>query len=327
MKRFFQMSVGLLVAVLGFWALLHFLSPNSTENRRFLSFNVNSGESFKSVSLRLKAEGLVGYEPAFYYLGRITGKSGELKAGEYELNTDMSLWEILKVITGSHVRLYRITIQEGLNMFQVADLLESAGLVDRMQFLETCWDSQFLQELNIPSPTIEGYLFPETYYIPRGSSPRVIIRTFVDMFWQKVPQSYVDEAKASGLSFHEIVIMASMIEKETGLVGEMSLISSVFYNRMKQKMRFQSDPTAVYDIKPLGGKVTRDDLFRKTPFNTYQIVGLPLTPISNPGLLSIYAALHPQATDYVYFVSRRDGSHHFSATYEEHKEAIEKYLR
>ena len=118
-----------------------------------------------------------------------------------------------------------------------------------------------------------------------------------------------------------------MIEKETGLVGEMTLISSVFHNRIDQGMRLQSDPTAIYDMSPLGGRVLREHVLRKTPFNTYATKGLPLTPISNPGILAIYAALHPQRTDYLYFVSRRDGSHHFSATYDEHKGAIEKFLK
>ncbi len=306
---------------------LYLLNSPPSQGRRFLAFTVNSGESFKSISLRLKAEGFIRSEPWFYYLGRLTGKSGQLKAGEYELNTEMSPWEIINVVTGSHVRLYRITIREGMNMFQVARTLESNGLVDEMAFLESAWDSQFLDDLRIPSATVEGYLFPETYFIPRGASARTIIRIFVEMFWQKIPQSTIDEARSGPLSFHEYVIMASMIEKETGLIGEMPLISSVFHNRLNSKMRFQSDPTAVYDLLPHGGRVTRQHLFRKTPFNTYQIPGLPLTPVSNPGRLSIHDAIHPQDTNYLYFVSRRDGSHHFSATYHEHKEAIDRFLR
>ncbi len=315
------------IVLLGYIVLSQLVKAPASDSRRFLSFSVDSGESFKSVSLRLKSEGLIRSEPVFYYLGRVSGKSALLKAGEYELNTEMSAWEILNVIVGSHVKLYRITLKEGINMFQVAQALDDLGLVDRIQFLETCWDSQFLEELHIPSPTVEGYLLPETYFIPRGSSPRAIIRTFVDMFWTKIPQSYLDEARNGNLSFHELVTMASVIEKETGLVGEMSLISSAFHNRIAQRMKLQSDPTSVYDILPFGGKVTREHLFRKTPFNTYQIQGLPITPISNPGVLAIYAALHPQKTDYIYFVSRRDGSHHFSATYEEHREAIDRYLK
>jgi UPF0755 protein len=297
------------------------------EQRRFLGFSISAGESFKSVSLRLKEEGVVRSEPFFYYLGRITGKSAHLKAGEYELNDEMSAWEVLKVITGSHVKLYRVTFKEGMTMFQVAQTLEEAGLVDSIQFLEACWDHSLLAELNIPSPTIEGYLFPETYFIPRGSSSRAIIRMMVEMFWSRIPEAYLDKARKASLSFHEMVIMGSMIEKETGLVGEMSLISSVFYNRLESHMRLQSDPTAIYDIAPYGGRVTREHLFRKTPFNTYQIEGLPMTPIGNPGILSIQAALSPQTSTYLYFVSRRDGSHHFSSSYEEHREAIEKYLQ
>ncbi len=327
MKRKIEAALAFTIVAALFATFLYFYQAPEADSRSFLSFSINTGESFKSVSLRLKAEGIVRSEPFFYYLGRLTGKSGMLKAGEYELNTEMTAWEVLKVITGSHVKLYRITVPEGYTMFQIAEMLENAGLVDEIQFLESCWDPVFLEELQIPSFSVEGYLFPETYYIARGSSARSIIRMFVEMFWTKVPPNYLAKAKSSSMSFHQTVIMASMIEKETGLIGEMSLISSVFFNRIDKRMKLQSDPTAIYDLLPYGGRVMRDHLFRKTPFNTYQIVGLPMTPISNPGLLAIYAALNPQKTEYLYFVSRRDGSHHFSASYEEHQEAIDKFLK
>jgi len=270
---------------------------------------------------------LIKSDSFFYYLARITGKSAELKAGEYELNDQMSAWEILRIITGSHVKLYKVTIREGMNMFQIAKLLQERDLVDEIQFLEAAWDKDFVQELGIPSFTAEGYLFPETYYIPRGTSARKVIQMFVDMFWDQIPQSYIEDVRKSSLSFHQVVIMASMIEKETALAAEMGLISSVFYNRLERGMRLQSDPTAIYDLMPYGGLVKRDHLFRKSPFNTYQISKLPLTPIANPGILAIQAAIYPQKTNYLFFVSRRDGSHHFSRTYKEHTEAIDKYLR
>jgi len=301
-------------------------SPPS-DTRRFLSFSVLGGESFKTVSARLKAEGVIRSQDFFYYRGRLTGKSGDLKAGEYELNTQMSSREILDVITGSSVRLYRVTIREGMTMFQIAALLEEMGLVDKVQFLELCWDQAFLEDLFIPSFTVEGYLFPETYHLARGTPSRKIIRTFVDMFWSRIPDEYLERAKVMNLSIHDAVRMASVIEKETGLAGEMGLISSAFHNRISKGMRLQSDPTAIYDIMPYGGRVLREHLFRKTPFNTYQRAGLPMAPISNPGSLAIHAALFPQKSDYIFFVSRRDGSHHFSVTYDEHKKAIEKFLR
>jgi len=294
---------------------------------RFVSFSINSGESFRNVTKRLRNLNLVESEPFFYYLARLTGKSGELKAGDYELNDAMSPWEILKVITGSRVKLFRITIREGMNLFQVAEYLRERGLVDKIQFLEAAMDQAFVSELNIPSFTVEGYLFPETYFISRGTPARQMIRMFVDMFWSKIPAEFLERASKIELSFHDIVILASMIEKETGLAAEMGLISSVFYNRFEKGMRLQSDPTAVYDIMPYGGKVLRRHLQRKSPFNTYQVGHIPLTPITNPGLLAIQAALYPQKTDYLFFVSRKDGSHEFTSTYSDHVKAIDKYLR
>lgn len=308
-------------------ALFFVLERNETEPQRFVPLSIETGESFKSVAHRLFEENLIQSESFFYYLARLTGKSGHLKAGEYELHDEMSDWEILRVITGSKVKLYKITIQEGMNMFQIARKLQDASLVDQVQFLEAGWDQSFLDDLGIPSFTVEGYLFPETYFIPKGTSAKKVIRMFVDMFWSKIPDEFLEQAKKNKLSFHQAVIMASVIEKETGLAAEMGLISSVFYNRLTKGMRLQSDPTAVYDLKPLGGLVKREHLFRKTPFNTYQISALPLTPVSNPGILAIQAALYPQKSNYLFFVSRRDGSHHFTSTYSQHKKAIEKYLK
>jgi UPF0755 protein len=314
--------LGLALAVLLIFFSLHEPAPN-----RFVAFQIESGESFRAVSRRLKENQLIESEPFFYYLARLTGKSAELKAGDYELNDAMSPWEILKVITGSRVKLYRITIREGMNVFQIADYLRERGLVDKIQFLEAAFDPAFVEELHIPSFTVEGYLFPETYFVSRGTSPRQMIRMFVDMFWSKIPDSFIDEAEERELSFHEYVTMASVIEKETGLAAEMGLISSVFHNRFERGMRLQSDPTAVYDIMPYGGKVLRRHLLRKSPFNTYQIDGLPLTPITNPGLLAIQAALYPQKSDYLFFVSRRDGSHEFTTNYADHVKAIDRFLR
>ncbi len=315
------------LAGIGIIIFLSMLNSPRNETRRFLPFTILQGESFGSISGRLEEEGIIRSKPFFYYLGRATGKSGELKAGEYELNTLMTSWEILSVLTGSSVKLHRFTIKEGTTMFQIAQDLDQMGLVDKVQFLELCWDPALLEELSIPSFTVEGYLFPETYYLARGTPPRKIIKNFVEMFWTKVDEQYLETAKQRNMSIHEALIMASVIEKETGLAGEMAIISSVFHNRIAKGMKLQSDPTAIYDIAPYGGRVTREHLFRQTPFNTYQIPGLPLTPIANPGILSIHAAFHPEKSTYLFFVSRRDGSHHFTSTYEEHQEAIKRFLK
>jgi len=328
-KKLNRVSLFLSLALfgVGIAIFLSLLNSPPTETRRFLSFGVLQGESFKNIAVRLREEGIIRSQDFFYYLGRASGKSADLKAGEYELNTLMTSWEVLRVITGSSVKLYRITIKEGMTMFQVAQLLDDLGLADKVQFLELCWDPVLLEELQIPSISVEGYLFPETYYLARGTSVRKIIKSFVEMLWSKIPDEFLEQGREMQMSVHQAITMASIIEKETGLAGEMGLISSAFHNRLKRGMKIQSDPTAIYDIMPYGGRVTREHLFRQSPFNTYQIPGLPMTPISNPGILAIQAALHPQKTDYIFFVSRRDGSHHFSATYEEHRQAIEKFLK
>jgi UPF0755 protein len=326
-RTWLSVFLGFALLAMGLVIFLSLLNSHPSGDRRFIPFVIAPGETFGRVSDRLKADGLVRSREFFYYSGRLTGRSGKMKAGEYELNTHMSASEILEVIIGSSVKLVRVTILEGMTMFQVASRLEEMGLVDKAQFLELCWDPVFLEELMIPSFSVEGYLFPETYYLARGTSARRMIRTFVEMFWAKIDDDDLERARRLNMSIHQAVTMASVIEKETGLTGEMGLISSVFHNRIAKRMRLQSDPTAIYDIMPYGGRVTRDHLFRKTPFNTYQIPGLPLTPVSNPGLMAIRAALNPQQTPYLFFVSRRDGSHHFSATYEEHKKAIDRFLR
>lgn len=330
MRKFKWGVSGFLVislVVVGAMIFGSYLNSSPSTTRRFLSFSILPGETFGGIATRLKAEGMIRSRHFFYYSGRLTGRSGEIKAGEYELNTLMTSTEIIDVITGSSVKQYRLTIREGQTMFEVARQLDEMGLVDKIQFLELCWDKAFLEELSIPSFSVEGYLFPETYYLTRGTSPKRLIRMFVDMFWSRVTDEQLERARSTKLSIHDALTMASVIEKETGLSGEMGLISSAFHNRLEKGMRIQSDPTAIYDISPYGGRVTREHLFRKTIFNTYQIPGLPAGPISNPGKLALDAALYPQKTDYIFFVSRRDGSHHFSKTYDEHKEAIEKYLK
>lgn len=324
-KIIFTLAALFLMGVLTFYVILQ---PHHALQNKFFSFTISPNESFRSVSIQLAKENLIRSPKIFYYLGRLIGFSGKIKAGEYELNTQMSAWEILKIITGSHVKLYRLTLPEGFNLFQIANLLHTIGLVDRLQFIETCFNPQILEELLIPSFSAEGYLYPETYLIPRGISPRTLLHMFVEMFWSRIPEEFLEKARRSSFSFHELVILASLIEKETSIAAERSLMSSVFYNRLKKHMKLQSDPTSIYDLMPYGGGlVRREHLLRKTPFNTYWIQGLPLTPIANPSLESIQAALFPEQTEYLYFVSRKDSTHYFSHTYEEHRTAIQKYLR
>jgi UPF0755 protein len=176
-------------------------------------------------------------------------------------------------------------------------------------------------------PTLEGYLFPDTYHLFREMDPEEVIHMMVNQFKKVFGPDLANRASELGISESEAVILASIIEKETPLPEEKALVSSVFHNRLKKKIPLQSDPTVIYGIKNFNGNLTKEDLMRHTPYNTYLVPGLPPTPICNPGRDSLLAAVHPAPVPYLYFVSKNDGSHFFSSDIEEHNRAVLKYQK
>jgi UPF0755 protein len=179
--------------------------------------------------------------------------------------------------------------------------------------------------MGIQAESLEGYLFPDTYYFPRNTPIDRIIQTMLDRFNTVFTPAWADRARGIGLSRHQVVTLASIIEKETGAAGERPLIASVFHNRLARGMRLQSDPTVIYGIEDFDGNLTRAHLETPTPYNTYQVAGLPPGPIASPGRAALEAALFPEETDYLYFVARGDGTHQFSTRLDEHNEAVRRY--
>jgi UPF0755 protein len=182
-----------------------------------------------------------------------------------------------------------------------------------------------MKKLNVPADSFEGYLFPDTYFFPRGVLAKDIITTMVNRFWTQFGVDWKERADELGLSVHEVITLASIIEKETGVSSERPIISSVFHNRLKKRMRLESDPTVIYGISDFDGNITRKHLDTHTPYNTYRIRGLPPGPIANPGAAAIESALFPAETDYLFFVSKKDRTHKFSTTILEHNRAVRKY--
>ncbi len=221
-----------------------------------------------------------------------------------------------------------VTIPEGYDMRQVADLFQQNGFMSKEEFLKLAQDPKFLEELSIEGPSVEGYLFPDTYFFrySEKNDGRLMIKRMVQRF-QGVYDKYV---KAAAEENHwttiQVVTMASLIEKEAR-ASEHPLVSAVFHNRLRQNMKLQSDPTVIYGIKPMGSKITKDDLNRKHPYNTYQNFGLPPGPIANPGRESLVAAVNPADVDYIYFVAKNDGSHQFSNSLAEHNKWVRLYQR
>ena len=283
--------------------------------------------SFKTVAGLLAQKGLIVSPFWFRLLGKIQDAERRIKPGEYDFHTRMRPREILDALVKGKVILYSVLIPEGFTAHQVGRLLSERGLADEMAINRLVTDPDFVQSLGVDAPTLEGYLFPDTYYFPRHTKPEEILKTMVGRFRQVFPAGMQARAAELAMTEREVVILASIIEKETGQDDERPLISAVFHNRLNKKLPLQSDPTIVYELPDFDGKWTRAMLARATPYNTYLHAGLPPGPIANPGLKSLVAALNPAPVHYLYFVSKNDGSHQFSASLAEHNRAVNQYQK
>jgi UPF0755 protein len=288
-------------------------------------FTVAPGQGLRKTAENLRRDGLVSDALRFTILARLEKQDTLLKAGEYFFSTSMTPKEILGQMVEGRVHLYRLTIPEGFNMVQIAAAVSAAGLDSETNFLAAARNPQTASSLGLEAQTMEGYLFPDTYYFPRGLDSATIIATMVKQFKAAFKPEWEQQAKALNMSVHEIVTLASIIEKETGAPEERPLIASVFHNRLNRGMRLETDPTVIYGIPDFDGNIKRRHLETYTPYNTYKIKGLPPGPIASPGALAMQAALFPAQSDYLYFVSKKDGTHQFSKTIKEHNAAVRKY--
>ena len=283
--------------------------------------------SFKQVAMLLAKEGLILSPFWFRLLGKVQDAERKVKPGEYDLHTGMRPAEILDMLVRGKVIQYSVLIPEGLTVVQIGKILSDAGIVEPAGLARLVSDAGFVKSLGVEAPTLEGYLFPDTYYFPRRAKAEDIIKTMVSRFRQVYTPELQTRAAALRMTERQVLTLASIIEKETGQDAERPVISAVFHNRLRVGLPLQSDPTVIYDLPNFSGNLTRSDLERLTPSNTYLNPGLPPGPIANPGVKSILAALHPAPVKYLYFVSRNDGTHQFSTTLEEHNRAVERYQK
>jgi UPF0755 protein len=295
------------------------------EDPSIITIAVPPGQRFTTTIDKLHRAGLTNHPLKFRVLARIRGDDKRIKAGEYPLNATMTPNRILKALKKGHEALYRLTVPEGFSMRQIAQLAAQKGYGNAERFYGLATDPGFLQRTGLPGTSFEGYLYPDTYYLPREISPEKIIMTMVRRFREVFSPEWQDRARAMGFTVHQIVTLASIVEKEAGTGTERPVISSVFHNRLKRRMRLEADPTVIYGIPGFNGNLTRKDLKNPTPYNTYTIKGLPPGPIASPGYDALKAALYPAKTKYLYFVSRRDRTHQFSTNFSDHKRAVRKY--
>jgi UPF0755 protein len=289
--------------------------------------NIPDRTSFQQVAALLEREELIRSRLAFIWLARFQSADRKIQAGEFELNPSMTPAEILARLTMGQVVLHPLLIPEGLTMFQIADIFGQQGLVDRQEALRLMKDPAFIATLGIKADSLEGYLYPDTYKFPKGVKPKDVITTMVEHLRQVYGPDLAERARELKMTQHEVLTLASVIEKESGSNGEREEISAVFHNRLKKHIPLQSDPTVIYGLPNYDGNIHKKDLLSPSPYNTYRITGLPPGPIANPGIQAIRATLYPSNSPALYFVSKNDGTHQFSATLAEHNEAVEKYQK
>lgn len=319
------------------WKLGYF-QPLGTQ----VTYTVQKGENFAVIARKLQASGIVTSERVLRWYVNFFATRKPLQRGEFSLYTNMPVPELVKVLTEGKPIEYKFTIPEGWNIFQIADELEAKGLAKKADFLAAARSPELIQMIpgldssKAKPKSIEGYVYPNTYLLQKVFSPREIAQIMVQHFrdvYKGIEAELRDNYLVREFHFnsHQIVTLASIVEKETGASSERPLVASIFVNRLRKKMRLQTDPTIIYGIYlekgSWDGDIHRRDLDGTGEYNSYAHDGLPPGPISNPGVSAIQAVLHPADTDYLYFVSKGDGTHVFSKDYATHSRAVQQSIK
>ena len=290
-------------------------------------FEIKAGSSFTGIAHELEAAGIINSASILSILARITGVANSIQAGEYEITPDMSSADLLAKVTAGEVVQYRVTFVEGWTLQQAIEALHNHEAIAAT--IDNLTDEQLVELMDINVSSAEGMVHPETYFFDRGTSDLEILLRARDR--QQAILNQLWENRIGVLPYetpYQALVMASIIEKESGLTSEKAEIAGVFVRRLEQNMRLQSDPTVIYGLgSNYDGDITRENLQERTAYNTYRINGLPPTPIAIPGQEAIAAALNPAEGDYLYFVATGDGGHQFSVTLEEHNAAVNRYQR
>jgi UPF0755 protein len=321
------LAIVLLAAAAAGAALAIFLRAPGPPRTTPVVVTVDEGERFGEVAEDLRRQGVLRHPLPLVLWARLTRQDRAVHWGEYLITTPLSPLELLARLSGPPDPVHPITIPEGFSMRQVVQLLASSGFGSEESFTCLLQDPLFLAAEDLPPEGAEGYLFPDTYAFPLATPQERILRAMVRRFHEVFTPPLVLRAAALGLTEQQAVTLASIVEAEAARPEERRLIAAVFLNRLRRGMPLQSDPTVLYGRTDGDRTITRADLARPTPYNTYTIGGLPPAPIANPGRASLEAAVDPAPVDYLYFVARGDGSHEFSTTLAAHNAAVARYQR
>ncbi len=290
--------------------------------------DIPPGSRSVAIARRLADAGVVRDVNSFRLALWISGSARRLQAGEYRFDHPMSARQVAEKIARGDVYVRPITFPEGLTIRQMAELYEGKGFGDAKTFIAAASHAELVHDIDPTAKDLEGYLFPDTYALPRRATADQLVARMVAGFMKALTPDIVDAASARGLSVRRLVTLASIVEKETGNKEERPLVAAVYSNRLQIGMGLQCDPTVIYALERAGrydGNLRREDLHFDSPYNTYRYAGLPPGPIASPGRASLQAAASPANVSYLYFVSRNDGSHVFATTLEEHNRNVQQY--
>ncbi len=283
---------------------------------------VPSGASMRLAADSLEAAGVIRSARAFSFYAKLTGRDRSIKAGTYILDRSASWSTIVDALVAGRGIVLTVTIPEGWDLRTIVPAVADIMKVPAESLDAATHDTALIRRLDIPIPSLEGYLFPETYLLPEGSAALPIVRRLVNEFERRWKPEWNARLQSLGMTRHQVMTLASIVEKEARVPTERAVISAVYHNRLKRGMLLQADPTIQYALGRHTARVLYRDLEVKSPYNTYRNVGLPPGPIASPGLASIEAALFPADVPYLYFVAHPDGHHEFRATLREHNEAV-----
>ncbi len=309
-----------------FYARLNQPFRGYSEAERFV--DIPSGSGSRSIGERLIAAGVIRDDLTYRVALWRSGAARTLKAGEYRFEGEMTPLAVIDKIARGDVVLLNVTFREGLTIDEMSRVFEGNGFGPAKSFTAAAADASPVRDLDPQARDLEGYLFPDTYALPRGSDAQRVVRAMVDRFQQVMTPEIRKAAADRGLSVRQLVTLASLVEKETAKTEERPLVAAVYSNRLRIGMGLQCDPTVIYALQRAGrytGNLRRDDLQFDSPYNTYRYPGLPPGPIAAPGKGSLEAAASPADVDFVYFVSRNDGSHEFARTLDEHNRNVQRW--
>jgi UPF0755 protein len=321
-------AVVLAAAAAWWWLDARLARPFGTFPAGGVFVEVPAGAGPAAIGQRLAAAGVVADARTFRIAARLSGADRRLQAGEYHFQKAAAPRDVVARLVAGDVYTRPVTFPEGLTVAQFAEIFEQAGLGARADFAAAARDPSPVAGLDPQAPDLEGYLFPDTYPLARRAAARDVVRAMVGGFERAFTADLRAAAAARGMPAREVVTLASLIEKETAAPDEHALVSAVYHNRLRIGMPLQCDPTVIYALMRAGrwnGNIRRDDLQIDSPYNTYRYRGLPPGPIAAPGRAALAAALHPADVDYLYFVSRNDGTHVFASTLAEHNRNVQRW--